>query len=59
LSWFVQKSHAQTTPIPRDSSGQALKVKPMLGGRLRRKIIHDKVIAKNVNLTGYVDIETV
>jgi len=55
----VQKSHAQTTPIPRDSSGQALKVKPMLGGRLRRKIIHDKVIAKNVNLTGYVDIETV
>jgi len=37
----VQKSHAQTTPILRivatqRSSGADLKVKPMLGGRLRR-----------------------
>jgi len=30
LAWFVQKSHAQTTPSLRSSSGTDLKVKPML-----------------------------
>jgi len=35
----VQKSHAQTTPSLRSSSGADLKVKPMLEGRLRRKKI--------------------
>jgi hypothetical protein len=30
LSWFLREDHAKTTPIPRNSSGQALKVKPML-----------------------------
>jgi len=36
LAWFVQKSHAQTMPSLRSSSGADLKVKPMLAGRLRR-----------------------
>ncbi len=35
----MQNSHAQTTPSP---SGTDLKVKPMLGGRLRREKIHIK-----------------
>ena len=33
MSWFVQKSHAQTTPSLRSSSGADLKVKLMLDGR--------------------------
>jgi len=32
LAWFVQKSHAQTMPSLRSSSGADLKVKPMLEG---------------------------
>jgi len=40
LSWFLREDHAKTTPIPRivatqRRSGQALKVKLMLGGRYR------------------------
>jgi len=35
LAWFVQKSHAQTMPSLRSSSGTDLKVKPMLGRRSR------------------------
>jgi len=38
LAWFVQNSHAQTTPILRSSSGADLKVKPMLEGRYRAKL---------------------
>jgi hypothetical protein len=56
LAWFLREDHAKTMPSP---SGTDLKVKPMLGGRLRRKMIHVEVIAKNVNLTSYVDKEAV
>jgi len=43
LSWFVQKSHAQTTPSLRivatqRSSGADLKVKPMLGGLIKLEV---------------------
>ena len=43
LSWFVQKSHAQTTPSLRSSSGADLKVKPMLEGlaNLKKSYIGD------------------
>ena len=37
--------YAKTTPIPRSSSGQALKVKPMLGGRYRAYIHYDSTIS--------------
>jgi len=58
LSWFLRVAsllYAKTTPIPRivatqRRSGQALKVKPMLDGRLRRKKIHIKAIINYVNL---------
>jgi len=33
LSRFLQNNNAKSAPIPRSSSGQALKVKPMLDGR--------------------------
>jgi len=45
----VQKSNAQTTPSPRNSSGADLKVKPMLDGRAyAREKIHPKAIITNV-----------
>jgi len=52
LSWFVQNNNAQTTPIPRNSSGQALKVKPMLGGRYRADTRRNYMIPnlKRINL---------
>jgi len=50
LSWFVQNNNAQTTPIPRYAREQALRVKPTLDGRLRRKKIHIESIINCVNL---------
>jgi len=38
LAWFVRKSHAQTTPSLRSSSGTDLKVKPMLDGPFGREL---------------------
>jgi len=35
LSWFLQNNNAKTTPILRYAQEQALRVKPMLGGRYR------------------------
>jgi len=42
------EDHAKTTPIPRFAREQALRVKPMLDGRLRRQKIHIKAIINYV-----------
>jgi len=49
LSWFLQNNNAKTTPILRYAQEQALKVKPMLDGRLRRKSRHVEAVIKYVN----------
>jgi len=56
---LCKKRRAQTTPIPRSARERGLKVKQMLGGRLRRKMLHVEGIAKNVNPIGFVDKEAV
>jgi hypothetical protein len=51
LSWFLREDHAKTTPSP---LGTDLKVKPMLGGRLRR--IRNKMDQTiNMNLFDYIN----
>ena len=45
MSWFLREDDAKTTPILRFAQEQALRVKPMLGGRAKaRIIIYDKEI---------------
>jgi len=52
LSWFLREDDAKTTPILRYAQEQALRVKPMLGGRYRADYLEKKMIPdiKRINL---------